>query len=197
MAPRNSWAANSRFAAILGRSDSRVIPELIFDQGLGDLFVVRIAGNVIAADVAGSLQYAGRHLHVQLLVVLGHEGCGAVAAALGSIYHREEHPEHIEALVKLIEPGLKDLDPRLTRRGQLHAAVEANLLYSMHQIAESPAGRRRLEEEAFEMVSAVYRSKDRRGALSVLMARPQVFDRAEQSLTGVYHGRTTAWQGVL
>jgi carbonic anhydrase len=144
------------FAAILGCADSRVIPELIFDQGLGDLFVVRIAGNVIAADVAGSLQYAGLHLHVQLLVVLGHEGCGAVSAALGSIYKKDEHPEYIEALVKMIEPGLKALDPKLTGAAQLSAAVEANVRYSMHQIAESPEGKKALEEKRFEIVGAVY-----------------------------------------
>ena len=106
--------------------------------------------------MAGSLQYAGLHLHVQLLVVLGHEGCGAVAAALGSIHHQDEHPEYIEALVKMIEPGLKDLDPKLTGAAQLTAAVEANVRYSMHQIAESPDGKKALEEKHFDMVGAVY-----------------------------------------
>ena len=144
------------FAAVLGCSDSRVIPELVFDQGLGDLFVVRNAGNVVADDVAGSLQYAGLHLHVPLLVVLGHESCGAVSAALGSIFHREEHPERIEAVVKMIEPGLKDLDPKLTGAAQLSAAVEANVRWSMHQIAESSEGKKALEEKRFEMVGAVY-----------------------------------------
>lgn len=70
------------FATILGCSDSRVPPEWIFDAGLGELFVVRVAGNVLSPEVAGSLQYAGAHLHTSLFVVLGHEGCGAVQAAL-------------------------------------------------------------------------------------------------------------------
>ena len=70
------------YAMILGCADSRVPPELIFGAGLGDLFVVRVAGNVLSPEVAGSLQYAGVHLHTPLLVVLGHEGCGAVKAAL-------------------------------------------------------------------------------------------------------------------
>ena len=144
------------FAAVLGCSDSRVIPEMVFDQGFGDLFVVRNAGNVVADDVAGSLQYAGLHLHVPLLVVLGHENCGAVSAALASIYHRAEHPERIEALVKMIEPGLKDLDPKLMGEAQLKAAVEANVRWSMHQIAESPEGKKALEEKRFDMVGAVY-----------------------------------------
>jgi carbonic anhydrase len=69
-------------ATILGCSDSRVPPELIFDACLGELFVVRVAGNVLSPEIAGSLQYAGAHLHTPLFLVLGHEGCGAVAAAL-------------------------------------------------------------------------------------------------------------------
>ena len=70
------------FAMILGCSDSRVPPELIFGAGFGDLFVVRVAGNLFSPEVAGSLQYAGVHLHTPLLVILGHEGCGAIRAAL-------------------------------------------------------------------------------------------------------------------
>ena len=70
------------FATILGCSDSRVPPEWIFDAGLGELFVARVAGNVLSPEVAGSLQYAGVHLQTPLMVVLGHEGCGAIQAAL-------------------------------------------------------------------------------------------------------------------
>lgn len=144
------------FAAVLGCSDSHVIPELVFDQGLGDLFVVRVAGNVIATDVLGSLQYAGFHLKVPLLVVLGHEGCGAVAAALDAKFKRMKEPEHIEALVQMIEPGLKDLDPALTGMAQLNAAVEANVRWSMKQISDIPDAKKSLEEKRFEMVGAVY-----------------------------------------
>ena len=64
------------FATILGCSDSRVPPELIFDANFGELFIVRVAGNIISPEVMGSLQYAGRHLLTPLFVVLGHEGCG-------------------------------------------------------------------------------------------------------------------------
>jgi carbonic anhydrase len=69
------------FAVILGCSDSRVPPEILFDQGLGDLFVVRVAGNVPDDEVIGSIEYAVEHLHTPLVVVLGHEQCGAVTAA--------------------------------------------------------------------------------------------------------------------
>src|SRR4051794_36481071 len=76
--------AQRPYATILGCSDSRVPPEWIFDAGLGELFVVRVAGNILSPEIAGSLQYAGTHLQTPLFVVLGHEGCGAVGAALAS-----------------------------------------------------------------------------------------------------------------
>ena len=70
------------YATILGCSDSRVPPELVFDAGFGELFIIRVAGNVISAEIMGTLQYAGMHLHTPLFVVMGHRGCGAVGAAL-------------------------------------------------------------------------------------------------------------------
>src|SRR6188474_120842 len=70
------------YATILGCSDSRVPPELVFDAGFGELFIVRVAGNVVSAEIMGTLQYAGVHLHTPLFVVMGHRGCGAVGAAL-------------------------------------------------------------------------------------------------------------------
>jgi carbonic anhydrase len=149
-------AGQKPFAAVLGCSDSRVPTELVFDQGFGDLFVIRIAGNVISADVEGSLQYAEHHLRVPLLMVLGHEGCGAVSAALDAKFRRAREPERIEALVRMIEPGLKDIDPKLSPEKQLRAAVEANVRWSMAQLAELPEVRKALKEKRFEMVGAVY-----------------------------------------
>src|SRR4051812_45191776 len=70
------------FATVLGCSDSRVPPELLFDAGFGELFVIRVAGNVISPEIWGSVQYAAAHLNSRLIMVLGHEGCGAVQAAL-------------------------------------------------------------------------------------------------------------------
>jgi carbonic anhydrase len=154
------------FATILGCSDSRVPVELVFDQGFGDLFVIRIAGNVISTDVLGSLQYAGHHLHVPLLVVLGHEGCGAVTAALDAKFKRAREPERIEALVRMIEPGLKDIDPRLSPEGQLSAAVKANVRWSMTQLAELPEVKKALKDRRFEMIGAVYELET--GKVSVL-----------------------------
>lgn len=89
------------YAVILACSDSRIPPEIIFDQGLGDLFVIRNAGNVLDKHVMGSIEYAVHHLGVNLVVVLGHESCGAVGAAMGKT---KETPA-IESLKKSIKPA--------------------------------------------------------------------------------------------
>src|SRR6516225_4312428 len=83
--------AQHPYCTIVGCSDSRVPPELIFDANFGELFIVRVAGNVISPEVMGSLQYAGAHLCTPLFVVLGHEGCGAVKAALETKLGGHEH----------------------------------------------------------------------------------------------------------
>src|SRR5256885_7626545 len=94
-------AGQEPFAIILGCSDSRVPTELVFDQGFGDLFVVRVAGNVISDDVVGSIAYAALHLRTSLFVVLGHAGCGAVTAAVDAKLKKIKEPERIEALLRL------------------------------------------------------------------------------------------------
>jgi len=89
-------------AEILSCSDSRVPPEIVFDQGLGDLFIVRVAGNVAADSEIGSLEYGAEHLHIPLIVVLGHESCGAVTAAV-----QGGPPEgHIATLIDLVKPAV-------------------------------------------------------------------------------------------
>jgi len=104
----------SPFAVVLACADSRVPPELLFDQGLGDLFVVRVAGNVTGPSILGSIEYAVEHLHAPLIVVLGHESCGAVKAALSDddpdgnlgFLLREVHVgKHLPADKKLAVPA--------------------------------------------------------------------------------------------
>ena len=126
------------FATILGCSDSRVPPELVFDASFGELFVIRVAGNVIDPAVAGTLQYAGVHLQTPLLVVLGHDGCGAVDAAIAEKFRGVRHPGRIAVLVDDIEPALDGLDPTLPPDALLEAAVEANVRWTLRQIVESP-----------------------------------------------------------
>jgi carbonic anhydrase len=144
------------FATILGCSDSRVPPELVFDAGFGDLFIVRVAGNVISPEVMGSLQYAGLHLRTPLFVVLGHEGCGAVGAALAARDEGVSHASRIELLVQGILPALTGIDDALPPEARLEAAVEANVRWSMRQLLETPEGKARMEEGAYTLVGAVY-----------------------------------------
>jgi carbonic anhydrase len=98
------------YATILGCSDSRVAPEWIFDAGLGELFIVRVAGNILSPEIAGSLQYAGSHLQTPLFVVLGHEGCGAISAALAAKHEGAQFRSRIQLLLKSILPGIPEFD---------------------------------------------------------------------------------------
>jgi carbonic anhydrase len=144
------------YATILSCSDSRVPPELIFDAGFGELFIIRVAGNLLSPEIAGSLQYAGRHLHTPLFVVLGHTNCGAVAAAIETRLHGTRQHSRIQLLLECILPGLSDLDPQLTPEAMLARAVEANVRWTMRQILESPEGRERQVEGRVKLAGAIY-----------------------------------------
>ena len=143
------------YATVLGCSDSRVPPELIFDAGFGELFIVRVAGNVISPEVMGTLQYAGVHLRTPLFVVLGHEGCGAVTAALAA-RHGAKEPARIALLLDNILPGLRDLPSELAPDAEMRAAVEANVRWSMHQLLETPEAKDRMVEGTVKLVGGVY-----------------------------------------
>jgi len=144
------------YATILSCSDSRVPPELIFDAGFGELFIIRVAGNVLSPEVAGSLQYAGRHLRTPLFIVLGHTHCGAVAAALDTLLRGSRQHSRIQLLVDCILPALLDLDTRLTPEMMRAQGIEANVRWSMRQILESPEGRERQTEGHMKLVGAIY-----------------------------------------
>jgi len=144
------------FATIIGCSDSRVPPELVFDASFGELFIVRVAGNVISPEVIGTLQYAGVHLKTPLFVVLGHEGCGAVQAALKTKFEGVRERERIAVLLDGILPGLEAIDPALPADQQMAAAVEANVRWSMHQLLETPEAKVRQAEGVVKLVGAVF-----------------------------------------
>src|SRR6267142_2060587 len=110
------------FAVIVSCSDSRVPPEIVFDQGLGDLFIFRVAGNVIDDHGLGSIEYAVDHLNVRLIVVLGHQSCGAVQAAKETIAAKSKAPGHIQSLVTAIQPAVE-----ATAKGDLEATIKANV----------------------------------------------------------------------
>jgi carbonic anhydrase len=144
------------FVTVVGCSDSRVPPELIFDVGFGDLFTIRLAGNIIAEDVIGSLQYAVAHLHTPLVVILGHEGCGAVAATMEEILHKTKELKHIESLIQSIKPGLKQLDLKLEHDVLMRAAVEANVRWSMQELLALPEAKLAIKEKRVSLIGAVY-----------------------------------------
>lgn len=144
------------YATILGCSDSRVPPELIFDANFGELFIIRVAGNVISPEVMASIQYAGAYLHTSLFVVLGHAGCGAVKAALDSKLHNVHHHSRIQLLVENILPGLSALKGHRPTKDLLAQAIEANVHWSMHQLLETPEGQSATKEGRATLVGAVF-----------------------------------------
>ena len=143
------------FAAILGCADSRVPPELLFDRGLGDLFVVRVAGNIADDAAIGSIEYAVEHLHAPLVMVLGHEKCGAVQAAVDTFDQMGEAPGHLGALTKPIQPAVAQAK---TRGGDLlDAAIIANVANVTAQLKMSePLLAHMLHDEQINVVGARY-----------------------------------------
>lgn len=133
-ADRRAELATSQhpFAVVLACADSRTGPELVFDQGLGDLFVVREAGNIIDDHTLGSIEYAVEHLHSPLIVVLGHERCGAVAAARDTVAANGHAPGHIASLVAAIRPAVE-----ATAGQDAEATCKANIRNMVKAVAGS------------------------------------------------------------
>ena len=120
------------YAAIVCCSDSRVPPEVVFDQGLGDLFIVRVAGNVINDEGLGSLEYTVDHLGTRLILVLGHQRCGAVDAARETIAAKGKAPGHIQSLVTAIKPAVE-----ATAKEDLDATIKANVKHVVDTLRSS------------------------------------------------------------
>lgn len=121
------------FAIIVGCSDSRVPPEIIFDQGIGDIFVVRTAGQVMDDAALGSIEYGAEHLGVPLVVVLGHDSCGAVAATIEG----GEAPGHIASLVEAIQPAVDEAKKEASEEELLNASIDINIKNVVDQLETS------------------------------------------------------------
>jgi carbonic anhydrase len=144
-------AGQHPFAVILGCADSRVAPELLFDQGLGDLFDIRVAGNIVDDAVLGSIEYAVEHLGTKLVVVLGHEKCGAVSAAVEA----GTAAGHIKALVAAIRPSVEASAKEPGDR--IHNCVIANARRVAQQVRESePILKDAVEKHLVKVVAADY-----------------------------------------
>jgi carbonic anhydrase len=143
-------------AVVLSCSDSRVPPEIIFDQGIGDLFVVRVAGNVAATDEIGSIEYAVDHLAAPLVVVLGHSQCGAVTAVVDDT----KLPPNIANLVEPIKPAVdkaREANPEAAKDVLLKAAITGNVWQAMEDMLRlSPLIREKVKDGQAQVVGALY-----------------------------------------
>lgn len=157
--------AQRPFAVILGCSDSRAPAEFVFDQGLGDLFVIRVAGNIAAPSQIGSVEFAVARFDIRLVVVLGHSNCGAIQATLEAVDHPHEVSPALHAIVDRIMPALGDIahahghgdhdDDALNRRA--HDAMRANVRYTAARLrADSTYLDRMCDEQGLSIVGADY-----------------------------------------
>lgn len=142
------------FATILGCVDSRVPPEIVFDRGLGDLFVIRTAGQVIDSAVLGSIEFGTAELGISLIMVLGHENCGAIKATIETIEKNTPAKGSIGALVEGIRPAVEQVQGR---EGDLvDNAVRANIALVVEQLQTSPVLSEALRENKLKIVGGRY-----------------------------------------
>jgi carbonic anhydrase len=161
-AERDALAAGQNpFGGILSCADSRVAPEYAFDTGRGDLFVVRVAGNVIDEDVTASFEYAVKFLSTPLLVVLGHDKCGAVEAAIKTVKDGAELPGHLPHLVEHIAPAVKTA---MKESGDLLAnAIRENVLLNVEKLKTStPILSQYVAENKILVLGGIYKLSDGR-----------------------------------
>jgi carbonic anhydrase len=149
------------FAIILGCSDSRVPAEIVFDQGLGDLFVIRVAGNIVAPSQVGSVEFAAARFGTRLVVVLGHSQCGAILATLEEMQQpTENQSRHLRSIVDRVRPSVAEL-LRTELRHDLNSlvdhAVKANVRVSMNHLRHgSDILEQLIKDEGLKVVGAEY-----------------------------------------
>ena len=139
----------SPYAVIVTCSDSRVVPEVIFDEGLGDLFVIRVAGNVIDSTELESIEYAVDHLQPVIVVVMGHERCGAVDAVV------KEQIQDIPVIAALIEPSVKKAKS-LQAKNLLKSSIELNALRMHKLVFNSPVVEKKVQTKSVAIHAAYY-----------------------------------------
>jgi carbonic anhydrase len=148
------------FAIILGCSDSRVPAEIVFDQGLGDLFVIRIAGNVVAPSGIGSIEFAAERFATRLVVVLGHTGCGAITATVEELENPTNTSRNLKSIVDRVKPSvisLMETDLRHNHDALVSAAVRANIRASVaHLRYGSELLENLIQESGLMIVGAEY-----------------------------------------
>ena len=154
-------AGQQPFAIILGCSDSRVPAEIVFDQGLGDLFVIRVAGNIVAPSQVGSVEFAAARYGTRLVVVLGHSQCGAILATIEELRMPTERQSHnLHAIVDRVRPSVEGLLARASGQDTerlVEQAVRANIRASVHHLRHgSPVLEQLIRDEGVLVVGAEY-----------------------------------------
>ena len=144
------------FAVVLGCADSRVPPELLFDQGFGDLFVIRVAGNVVDTDVKASVEYAVHHLHTPLVMILGHTGCGAVTATVDHYADPHEQPKEVISLLSRIKPALNERPKDAPRADFIRKSVRDNVRHAVLKMSSVGDLRQCIANGEVRVVGAIY-----------------------------------------
>jgi carbonic anhydrase len=154
-------ASQEPFAAILGCSDSRVPVEIVFDQGLGDLFVIRVAGNIVAPSQVGSVEFAAERYHTRLVVVLGHSQCGAILATIEELRApSDKHSRNLRAIVDRVSPSVEGLlatDLKNDHDALVRHAVRANIRASVSHLRHgSEVLEELIQRDGLQVVGAEY-----------------------------------------
>lgn len=144
------------FAAILACSDSRVPVELVFDQGFGQLFVVRVAGNVVSEVGLGTLEYAIVHLDVHLVVVMGHEGCGAVTAAMLPPEELAKEPDSLRRLIEKIQPSVQNMPHIRDKKARMREAVLNNVRQQVYILRQQKVVKAAEESGQLRVIGGFY-----------------------------------------
>jgi carbonic anhydrase len=143
------------YACILSCSDSRVGPEFCFDEQRGDLFVARVAGNYLTTDFVATLEYATFVLHTPLIMVLGHESCGAVQAAIEAADNNEQFPGHIQSIASALAPAVRAVDRKSENR--TNNVVKMNVIQNVRELKkQTPILNKLVEEKKLLIVGGVY-----------------------------------------
>ena len=155
--PASLAESQNPYVCILGCADSRVSPEHCFDEGQGDLFVVRIAGNFVTQEILGSLEYGTAVLGASLILVLGHTGCGAIGAAIRAHKTDEDFPGHIQGIATALSPSVMQAADENPDCDWVHRATHLNVVANVKRLREStPVLRKLVREKRLRVVGALY-----------------------------------------
>lgn len=176
------------FAVVLGCSDSRVPTEVIYNQQPGDLFVTRVAGNVVEAGTLGSIEYAIKHLKIRVVVVMGHEGCGAVQAALLDEATRSLEPQYVQFLLDSIVPSVSKLPRIRDPKARMREAVIANVRMQVHNLKQNPVVLEAVQNKELAVIGAYYEISS--GAVDFLEKEEELCLDDEELAFGNFQDKT-------